>query len=265
MLFDLRGRGRRRTVQVVYLGLALLMGGSLIFLGVGTFGGGGFLNAVGNNEGSSGASFSSQIKKYQKLTQEQPSNVSAWENLTKAQLHQSSSSEAYVTRAGAVTSKGKELYSQAARSWNSYLALNPTNPNAELAQLMVSVFGEEGLNQPAEAVKVLQIVVAARPESASLYAALAEYAYKAHNVSLGNLASEKAVSLAPVAERPRLKIELAELKKHPNGQETLTATGPSGKTYAVKPGANGNYTATGPLTTPTTTQAPTGQSPKTKK
>ena len=26
MLFDLRGRGRRRTVQVIYIGLALLFG-----------------------------------------------------------------------------------------------------------------------------------------------------------------------------------------------------------------------------------------------
>ena len=30
MLFDLRGRGRRRVVQVVYLGLALLLGGGLV-------------------------------------------------------------------------------------------------------------------------------------------------------------------------------------------------------------------------------------------
>jgi hypothetical protein len=36
MLFDLRSRGRRRTVQAVYLGLAVLMGGGLILFGVGT-------------------------------------------------------------------------------------------------------------------------------------------------------------------------------------------------------------------------------------
>jgi hypothetical protein len=258
MLFDLRGRGRRTTVRVVYIGLAVLLGGSLIFLGVGTgFGSGGFLNAVGENQGSNGASYSSQIKKYEKLTKEQPSNVSAWENLTKSLLHEASG-EAYVSRSGAVTSKGRELYARAARAWSSYIALNPPTPNPELAQQMVSVFGEEGLNQPSEAVKVLQIVTAARPESAALFAALAEYAYKAHNTSLGDLASEKAVSLAPAAQRARLKTELAELKKHPNpSSESVTATGPSGKTYAVKPGANGNYTATGPLKTTTGSHGPT--------
>ena len=76
-----------------------------------------------------------------------------------------------------------------AQAWNSYLALNPPKPNAELAQRMVAVFGEEGLNEPAAAVQVLQIVVAARPTSAALYAALAEYAYKAHNTRVGDLAA----------------------------------------------------------------------------
>ena len=46
MLFDLRSRGRRRTVQVVYLGLALLLGGGLVLFGVGAGNGfGGILNA----------------------------------------------------------------------------------------------------------------------------------------------------------------------------------------------------------------------------
>ncbi len=52
MLFDLRGRGRRRTVRVIYVGLALLMGVGLVGFGVGGgFGGGGILNAASNSEG----------------------------------------------------------------------------------------------------------------------------------------------------------------------------------------------------------------------
>ena len=46
MLFDLRSRGRRRTVQAVYLGLAVLIGGGLVLFGVGAGNGlGGLLNA----------------------------------------------------------------------------------------------------------------------------------------------------------------------------------------------------------------------------
>ena len=56
MLFDLRSRGRRRTVQAVYLGLAFLMGGGLVLFGVGAGNGfGGILNAFTGSGSSSAA------------------------------------------------------------------------------------------------------------------------------------------------------------------------------------------------------------------
>jgi hypothetical protein len=255
MLFDLRGRGRRRTVRVIYMGLALLMGVGLVGFGIGGgFGGGGFLNAASQNEGANSASFSSQIKKYQKLTRQQPANVSAWENLLKAQVHEAGG-EVYVSSSGALTGKGRELFVQAAQTWSSYLALNPPKPNPELAQLMLRVFGEEGLNRPSEEVQVLQIVVAAKPTNVAYYAQLSRYAYLAHNTRVGDLAAAKAVSLAPVAQRPRLKAELAALRKSPSGGETVTGT-TNGKSYTLKKGANGGLTSTAP---PSTTPAPTAK------
>jgi hypothetical protein len=250
MLFDLRGRGRRRTVRVIYMGLALLMGVGLVGFGIGGgFGGGGFLNAASQNEGSGGASFSSQIKKYSKITSQQPGNAQAWEKLLRAQLHEAGG-EAYVSSSGALTSKGRELFAQAAQTWNSYLALNPPKPSAELAQQMLRVFGEEGLNKPAEEVQTLQIVVAAKPTNVAYYAQLAKYAYVAHNTRVGDLAAAKAVSLAPAPQKQRLKTELAQLRKGPSATgETLTAT-TNGKTYTVKPGASGTFTGTVPQTTP---------------
>jgi hypothetical protein len=248
MLFDLRGRGRRTTVRVIYMGLALLMGVGLVGFGIGGgFGGGGFLNAASQNEGANSASFSSQIKKYDKLTSQQPGNVSAWENLLKAQLHEAGG-EAYVTSSGALTGKGHELFAQSAQTWSSYLALNPPKPNPELAQLMLRVFGEEGLNKPSEEVQVLQIVVAAKPTNAAYYAQLARYAYLAHNTRVGDLAAAKAVTLAPATQQARLKTELVALRKSPSGGETLTGT-TNGKTYTVKPGPNGSYTGIVPTTT----------------
>jgi hypothetical protein len=251
MLFDLRGRGRRRTVRVIYGGLALLIGAGLVFFGVGAgVGGGGLLNSLTGSEGSSSASFANQIKKYQKLTKQQPNSVYGWEQLTLAQLHEAGG-EAYFVN-GKLTSRGKELFAQTAQSWSSYIALNPPKTNVEVAQEMVRVFGEEGLNEPSEAVKVLQIVTAARPESAALYASLAEYAYKAHNTRIGDLASAKAVALAPAAQRKQLQTQLAEIKAHPSGPE-YTTTGPKGEPVKVKSGANGTLTgtATGPATSST--------------
>jgi hypothetical protein len=248
MLFDLRGRGRRRTVQVIYVGLALLFGVGFVGFGVGVGGGGGgILNALTGESGAPSASFAGQVKKYQKLVVKEPKNVSAWENLTTAELHEAGG-EAYVSN-GKLTSKGKELFSQTAQSWNSYLALNPPKPNVALAKEMVRIFGEEGLNEPAAAVQVLQIVVASEPQSASLFGALAEYAYKAHNQRQGDLAAAKAVSLAPAADRARLKKELAELKKSSasgaasstsGASSTSTSTG----TSAASTGESGNATIT---------------------
>lgn len=251
MLFDLRGRHRRRAVKVIYIGLALLIGGGLILFGVGAgTGGGGLLNAASENEGSGGASFSNQIKKYEKTTKAQPTNVAAWEKLTAAELHEAGG-EAYVNAStGAPTAKGKELFAKTARSWESYLALNPPKPSVELAKLMVRVFGEEGLNQPASAVQVLQLVVAAEPKNASYYAALAEYAYKAKNTRVGDLAAAKAVSLAPAAQRARVKTELEAAKKVPGGSGEIFTTTTNGTVVTGRTGPNGTFSGTAVTTTP---------------
>src|SRR5215218_4479098 len=53
MLFDLRGR-RRRAVQATYLTLALLMGGGLVFFGIGGSVSGGLLDAFKGGGGGDG-------------------------------------------------------------------------------------------------------------------------------------------------------------------------------------------------------------------
>jgi len=235
MLFDLRGRGRRRTVKVIYIGLAVIFLLGFVGLGVGGgFGSGGILSAfTKEGGGGGGGGYSAQIKKYRKLTEQQPSNASAWENLAKDLYHEAGNEPYTVASTGEVTAKGKTLFKQVSAAWQGYIALNPPRPNSELAQLMVNVYGEQGLNEAAKAVEVLQIAVADRPTDAALYAQLAEYAYKAHNVRVGDLASEKAVSLAPAEQRTRLKDELAEVKANPSGEKTYTTT-TNGKTYAGK-------------------------------
>jgi hypothetical protein len=243
MLFDTRGRHRRRVVRVIYIGLALIFLLGFVGLGVGGgFGSGGIFSAFTKEEGGGSSGYSSQISKYRKLTQKQPSNVSAWENLAKNLVHEAGQ-EKFQTSTGTPTSQGKTLFHEAAQAWSSYIALNPPKPNAELAQLMESVYGETGLNEPAKEVEILQIAVAARPTDAALYATLAEYAYKAHNVRVGDLASEKAVELSPAADRARVKGELAEVKANPSGEKTYTTT-TNGKTYVGKLNSKGELKAT---------------------
>lgn len=265
MLFDLRGRGRRRTVQIIYLGLALIFLLGFVGFGVGVGGGGGgLINALTENNGSNSASFAARVASAQKRVKREPNNPKAWANLAEAQLHQVSEETYSDPTTGQFTSKGKQLLAQLSSSWSTYLTLEPHNPSATLAQRMLAVYGEEGLNKPAEEVAALQIVIPTKPPSAALFAALAEYSYKAHNVSQGDLATAKALSLSPAGERKRIKQYLEAIKQNPS--ESLSAASTSvpsgtftttvgGKKTVLKSNGKGGLTSVPATTTPTSSSS----------
>ena len=245
MLFDLRGRGRRRTVRVIYIGLAVLIGVGLVGFGVGGgLGGGGILSSVNNHGGGGGPTYSSQIANYRKALKRDPKDAATWEKLTKV-LALQAGGEGYRTSSGALNKAGERAYEEVGEAWNHYTALTP-NPNLGLAKIMVRIFDEEGLSEPDPTVEVLQTIVAAEPKNASYYGFLAEYAYLARKNALGDLASRKAVALAPEGQRTHLKIQLEELKKKAN--EKLGSTGSTGTvTTTTSTGGTGGTTS---LTTP---------------
>ena len=264
MLFDLRGRHRRRLVRVIYIGLAVLIGVGLVGFGIGGgLGGGGIFSAASGGESGGGTSYAAQVKKYRKETATQPKNPAGWENLAKVLLLEAGREEYVNPSTGVVSKKGKELFKQASEAWSGYLALNPPKTNGELAQRIYVIYGEQGLNEPAKAVEALQVVVEHRPIE-SYYAQLAEYAYKAKNERVGNLAAARALALAPAASRARLQTELNEVKKHPNGGQTYVTT-TNGKTYAVKKAPNGEFTGTQINTTPAPSKASPTNTTTTKK
>jgi predicted Zn-dependent protease len=248
MLFDLRARGRRRTVKIVYTGLAILFGFSFIGFGVGTGGsfGGLFEGIFGNKEGGASAGFAAQISTAEKSTQKKPNEAAAWASLAEALYHEASTSEYFDESTGKFTEKGKQLLAKVAKSWNRYVALKPSKLNLTVAQQMVTVYGQEGLNEPTAAVEALQLIIPERPPTAALYGELAQYAYLAKNTREGELASRKTISLTPAADRAKVEAELTRIKKNPTGNpsnETYTTT-TNGKTYNVKVGANGTGTGT---------------------
>ena len=112
MLFDLRSRGRRRTVQVVYLGLAVLMGGGLVLFGVGTgTGGGGLLNAIGGNGAGGGQSqvASQQETNALKQIKQNPNDTAAWGSLLQARWTSAINGTNYSATTGFTTSGRNEL------------------------------------------------------------------------------------------------------------------------------------------------------------
>lgn len=262
MLFDVRARGRRRTVQVVYVGLALLFLVGFVGFGVGVGGGGGSspIEAIfGGNEGTNGAGFAAQVSAAEKRVHKNPSEAAGWAALAQALVHESGAGENFEESTGKFTSKGKALLVKAASAWSRYLALHPSKLNVSAAQEMLTVFSQEGLDQPTSAVEDLQLIIPARPPTASLYGELALYAYQAKNTSVGDLAAQKTISLTPPAKRKTVEAELERVKRNPAGNpsnETYTGT-TNGKVYTVKVGEKGAGTILKTSPAPTKTKAPT--------
>src|SRR5437764_5176947 len=127
MLFDLRSRGRRRTVQAVYLFLALLIGGGLVLFGVGAGNGlGGLLNGLTGNGSNSGqqSAISQAQKNALKATQRDPSNTGAWANLIQARWSTSRSSNTYVNpNTGQFTAAGNKQLTALGQDWQRYKQL----------------------------------------------------------------------------------------------------------------------------------------------
>lgn len=82
------------------------------------------------------------------------------------------------------------------------------------ANLLVQAYGANGLNELDKAVRAKQIVTdAEKPPSSNLYAQLAVLAYQAGDTRTGDLASARAVDLAPKEDRKELRRTLDVLKK----------------------------------------------------
>jgi hypothetical protein len=230
MLFDLRARGRRRAIKVIYLFLALLMGGGLVFFGIGGNTSGGLFDAFKSGGGGGGGTdkrLVSQVERYRKQLRLQPGDARTWAALTRAQYQVAGLGENYDQNTGAFTEKGKRALVTVERSWDRYMALNPPKPDADLAALMVQAFSPTGLSRPPKAVAAQEIVVDARPPSAGLFSTLALLAYQAGQTRKGDLAAGKAVSLAPKDQQSLLKQQLQQAKQAGSGTSSPTATTPS--------------------------------------
>jgi hypothetical protein len=216
MLFDLRSRGRRRTVQAVYLGLAILMGGGLVLFGVGAGNGlGGLLNAFnGSGSGSNQSAVVSQAEKTAiKATQTDPSSAAAWANLIQARWSQARSSSADINPStGQFTAAGNKELTALGQDWQHYKALaSPLDPN--IAILAARAY--QYLGNYSAATATWGDITAANPTEATSFECLAANAYAAKETRTGDLASAKALSLVPKAQRTLLQSRISQAKTDP--------------------------------------------------
>jgi tetratricopeptide (TPR) repeat protein len=209
MLFDLRGRGRRRAVQGIYLSLAILMGGGLVLFGVGGATSGGLLDAFKADSGSQNVSdvFKQRIEKAEAAVKANPRSAAAWAELTRVRYQQAGTGDGFDQNNGVFTDKGKDELRQTEAAWNKYVSLTD-KPDDTVASLMVQAFGQAGLNEPDKAVGAMEIIIDNRQATAPMYVQLAALAYQAGQTRKAELASKKALELTPKDDREQIKAQL---------------------------------------------------------
>jgi predicted Zn-dependent protease len=214
MLFDLRGRGRRRTVQGVYLGLAILLGGGLVLFGVGAGNGnGGLLNAFsGNGSNNQNSVVSAQEKAALKQIKASPNAPAGWAALVQARWTSAGQGNNFNSTTGQFTTAGKKELSSATQAWQRYLTLTKT-PDPNLGVLAARAYAAQG-DYAGEA-SAWEIETGANPSQPKGFECLAASAYAAKQTRKGDLATAKATSLVPKAQRRLLKTQILQAKTNP--------------------------------------------------
>jgi hypothetical protein len=209
MLFDLRGRGRRRFVQGIYLGLAILMGGGLVLFGVGGATSGGLLDAFNNDSGGTNVSdtFKKRVDSAEKAVHARPTDPKAWAEMTRVRFQQASVGDGFDQTNGVFTDKGKEQLQNASNAWDKYLTLTD-KPDDTVASLMVQAYGQYGLNEPDKAVSAMEVLMDRRQPTSQLYVQLASLAYQAGQTRKAELSSKKALALASKDDKEQVKAAL---------------------------------------------------------
>lgn len=207
MLFDLSGK-RKRFVQVIYAGLALLIGGGLVFFGIGGSGGGGLLDAVGIGGGGTqtSANYDDQIEKAEEALAQNPDDQRALLALARYQFLDAQDEREQDDSGNFQITEGTiEGYESAADAWERYLKTDPKDPDDDIAGLMVQVYpvlySVDTAQQDAildRLVVAAEIVAEARP-ALGTWQDLATFAYFAGNDEVGDEAAKKALAEAPDA------------------------------------------------------------------
>jgi hypothetical protein len=215
MLFDLRGSGRRRVVKVVYITLAFLMGGGLVFFGIGGGGAlpGGLVDAI-TQGGSGGDSGTDRLREQEQAAtakaRANPTDAALWAAVARARFVLANSGENVDQNTGNYTDAGAEELRAAGRAWEEHVKLAGKKPDSRVASLMVQAYAGIGeLDKAASA----QEIIAEDRNSAGAYATLAQIAYQAGQTRKGDLARGKALELTDPDMREALKGQLDQAKQ----------------------------------------------------
>ena len=224
MLFDLRGH-RRRAVQATYLVLAVLMGGGLVLFGIGGSSGG-ILDAITGN-GGGGGNVNDQLQKridtQQKRLATSPQNAAILASLVS--LNYQAAVSQMQSGSSTIPADAKDELQRASTYYQRYVDAKGGNPSQSVARLAMNIYDTGGLNQPDKAKDAVRVIAAANNDWQT-YLLLVQKATAAGDKRTAQLAAQKAVDLAPKAQKKQVEQAAKQYQNLGASSQQGTSTGP---------------------------------------
>jgi hypothetical protein len=224
MLFDLRSRGRRRAVKVIYASLALVMIAGLVLVGVGTGSSGGLLNAFTNGSGGgSGNSLADhQLSQAIKAAKKDPKSAAKWAALMQARFTEAGSGSNYNSTSKTYSARGKQQLKYGTDAWQQYVKLSGGKPAIAYAQLAAGMYQALGQwSDAAVAWNYAAQTVAGTQQALSPDLCLALSSYAAKQSTKGDLAAAQALKLTPKLQKLTWKGYFKQAKSSPSTAQSF--------------------------------------------
>jgi hypothetical protein len=212
MLFDLRGSGRRRVVKIVYITLAFLMGGGLVFFGIGGDVQGGLFDAFsGDGRGGGGDDLvEKRIERNENALKRNPRNEAALKALVRDN-YQLATQQTESSSVG-FPKEAKDELRTAGTYWQRYVKAEEGEPDPSLATVALQIYDVTALNRPKQAQEAAAIIAEAENSSAA-YIRVVQYATLAGDTRTANLAGQKAIDLAPKGQEKAVRDTVKQAKQ----------------------------------------------------
>src|SRR3954471_10390276 len=233
MLFDLKGK-RRRTVQVVYLTLAILMGAGLVLFGIGSSvnGGLGDLFSGGNGQNQADKTIQKKIDAAEKTLQTQPGNTAAMAQVVRG--HYQLATAKADAQTSEFTADAKPELLKTVVAWKRYEKA-VEKPDTSLGRLVIQAYDGLGRLTPdkqdaqpywAGASEAAELVAETKP-TAQNYVVLVQYATLAGQSRKADLAGKEAIRRAPKGQKTAAKqaVQQAKSAAATQGQQAQGAQG----------------------------------------
>jgi hypothetical protein len=224
MLFDLRGR-RKRVIQVIYTGLAVLMAGGLVLFGIGGEVSGGLLDGLGIGNGSAGDStLGDQADRLDQKLQRRPNDEALLLAATRTRISYGNTLAEVDPTTGqpTITSEARDQYEMAADTWARYLKVSKGQKSAGVALLVANALftlaqsdtTADAIDADVKAAARAQRIVAEQRPNVGTLSTLATFQYYSLDFEAGDRSAKQAEQAATSpSQRKLLKQQLAATRK----------------------------------------------------